>query len=319
MADTLFETLVTKMTTAWAQGVNDFLYKGRNPIFATTTGSANAYVLTLPSGSLYSALVTGDFFDCKANFTNTGAATLTIVGASSIGPTSITTLAGSALVAGQILSGQVIRLVYNGTSFSLQSAVSDISAEVTAGVNTVIATAITQTLWIPGSTMYPSISPLGAPNNYSIARNLAGGTETAIPQFVNLGLAIGDSAQFTIAFPAGWDLGTVTFQPFWTIITGAAITGTKAKFALSGVALGDATLADVSFGTAIGVEQTVASPIAYTQYVGAESAAVTIANTPAANELCYFRIERIAAASDDFPGDLTLLGIKLRFSATIGS
>ena len=86
-----------------------------------------------------------------------------------------------------------------------------------------------------------------------------------------------DFAQFTVAFPKSWNEGTVTFQPFWTV-TGTN-TGTVA-WQLGGIA---------------------------------ESGAVTIAGSPAANDMCFFQINRDVSA-DNQSGDARLLGIKLFFT-----
>lgn len=77
MTDTTFSARVTKITAAWAQALNDFLYKGRDATYVTSTGSTNAYKITLPS-SLYSAYSEGDEFSFKAHAANTGASTLSI-------------------------------------------------------------------------------------------------------------------------------------------------------------------------------------------------------------------------------------------------
>jgi len=177
---------------------------------------------------------------------------------------------------------------------------------------------VTQQIWIPGAAMMPVISPLAPPDSFAVARNLvSGGTEANIPQFVNVGMALNDIVEFTIAFPNGWDGGTITYKPYYLIATSSAVSGTKVKFSLAGVAMGDAELLDDAFGTAIGVEDTPASPAGYKHYIGDTSAAVTIAGTPADNDLCFFRLKRIAAASDDITDDITLLGIKISFTAAV--
>lgn len=77
----------------------------------TTTGSANAYVLT-PTTALVS-YKHGMVVFVRANFTNTGAATLNI---SALGAKTIKTLAGADVVSGDIVSGQFIALIYDETA-----------------------------------------------------------------------------------------------------------------------------------------------------------------------------------------------------------
>src|SRR3990167_983658 len=87
---------------------------GQMVLTGTTTGSANAYVLTpTPALTAYAAGIT---VRVVLNFTNTGAATLNISG---LGAKSIKDQAGTALVANAMMSGQEADLVYDGTNFIL--------------------------------------------------------------------------------------------------------------------------------------------------------------------------------------------------------
>ncbi len=80
----------------------------------TTTGSANAYVLT--TGLSLAAYVAGQSFDIKANFTNSGAATINVDG---LGAKSITKNGTTALASGDITSGNIYRISYDGTQFQI--------------------------------------------------------------------------------------------------------------------------------------------------------------------------------------------------------
>ncbi len=83
--------------------------------FVTSTGSANAYVLTLtPPPAAY---VAGQKFTFKANFANTGAATVNV---NSLGAKAINNIAGStALVANDIIVDQIVTIQYDGTQFQV--------------------------------------------------------------------------------------------------------------------------------------------------------------------------------------------------------
>lgn len=80
----------------------------------TTTGSANAYVLT--TGLSLAAYVAGQSFDIKANFTNSGAATINV---DTLGAKSITKNGTTALASGDITSGNIYRISYDGTQFQI--------------------------------------------------------------------------------------------------------------------------------------------------------------------------------------------------------
>lgn len=82
-----------------------------------TTGASNAYVYTSPTGHAFSALVTNSRITFKANHTNTGAATLAVDGLTA---TAIRKTNGAtALAAGDIVSGQIYDVVYDGTFWVL--------------------------------------------------------------------------------------------------------------------------------------------------------------------------------------------------------
>lgn len=87
------------------------------PRIATTTGSANAYVLTLnPAISSYTNLCT----EFISNFANTGAATININGGGAVNITK-NGASATALVANDIKSGQDVSICYDGTVMEMMS------------------------------------------------------------------------------------------------------------------------------------------------------------------------------------------------------
>lgn len=86
-------------------------------VMVSSTGSANAYVLTYEQ-PLQSGYVKGEVFRFFAHATNTGAATLNINGA---GTRSLIRADGSALSPNEIVAGQVVTVVCDGTNFLHQS------------------------------------------------------------------------------------------------------------------------------------------------------------------------------------------------------
>lgn len=85
--------------------------------YLASTGSANAYVLTLAVAP--ASYVAGQIYSFKANFSNTGTATLNV---NALGAKTINKVDGaSALVSNDIVSGQVAIVQYDGTNFQLLS------------------------------------------------------------------------------------------------------------------------------------------------------------------------------------------------------
>lgn len=118
MSDTSFTARSTQILASWLQRINDKVWKGRNPIYVTSSGSANAYVLTLPSVSLYSSLTAGDEFTFKAHAANTSSATLQLVGASPLSAKDLY-LGIWPLTGGEIQIGDIVQVAYDGTRFQI--------------------------------------------------------------------------------------------------------------------------------------------------------------------------------------------------------
>jgi len=117
-------------------------------------------------------------------------------------------------------------------------------------------------------------------------------------------------AQFSVAFPKSWNAGTVTFQFFWS--SSADTNGVSMN--LQGVAFADNDSIDTAYGTAVVVDDDAQGAVEE-MLVSAESAAITIAGSPGANELTYFRIGRdVSDSNDDMDADCRLHGIKLHFT-----
>jgi hypothetical protein len=87
------------------------LKRGTISYAGSTTGSANAYIATLPY--VPSGFVDGLYFEFKANHTNDGAATVNL---NSLGVKSLRRQDGTALVSGDVVSGNTYSARYNTTS-----------------------------------------------------------------------------------------------------------------------------------------------------------------------------------------------------------
>ena len=162
-----------------------------------------------------------------------------------------------------------------------------------------------ETIFVPAIAMYPSTTnPCGGPEQVE--------TTALRPDLKVLDFAADadDFAQFAVAMPKSWNEGTVTFQPFWTV-TGTN-TGTVA-WQLAGVAITNDESINTAFGTQVATTALAFSGTSNDLMVSAESGAVTIAGSPAANDMCFFQINRDTSA-DDQTGAARLLGVKILFT-----
>ena len=122
MADTTFIDQVTPVATVWLQQINDSVQRGINPSYVTSTGSANAQVITIP-GAVETTLTTGQSFTFKAGYTNTAAMTLQVILAATTSAAALKNSVGVAVSAGTVYAGATYTVVWNGTYYELQGGV----------------------------------------------------------------------------------------------------------------------------------------------------------------------------------------------------
>ena len=163
----------------------------------------------------------------------------------------------------------------------------------------------TETIWVPASAMY------GSTTNGADAQQVETTATRPDLKVLDYDASTAEYAQFAIAMPKSWNLGTVTFQYFWApsnTNTGNCIMG------LQGVSVSNDDSADVVFGTAQEVTDAGGGAVEDV-LVSSVSSAMTIAGTPADDDLTFFQLYRDAAdGSDTFTGDARLLGIKLFYT-----
>ena len=170
----------------------------------------------------------------------------------------------------------------------------------------VAKTAGKETIWVPASAMQPTTS-----NGCSLLTTVE--TTSGRPDLVVLDFDDGadEHAQFSVAFPKSYNLGTVTFRAYWTT---TATDTDGCTWGLQGVAMNDNETIDVAYGTAVVVDDA-AQGAAEELYITAESGAITIAGTMADEDLCFFRVFRdVSDSNDTMAEDARLIGIKLFFT-----
>ena len=167
------------------------------------------------------------------------------------------------------------------------------------------------TIWIPAAAMRPTTS-----NGCAAITDVETTAGRPDLQVLDFDASSDEHAQFQIALPKSWNLGTLMFQGFWT---STATDTDGVAIALQAVACADDDTADVAYGTAIVVTDDNISA-AEDVLITAESAAMTVAGSPAADELVFFRVFRdVSDANDDMTEDMRLVGIKLFVTLNAGN
>lgn len=283
-----------------------------------STGSANAYVLA--ANQTISAYAQGQIFAFEANFGNTGAATLNV---DSVGAKNILKHNDVALASGDIESGQIVVVAYEGAAdafqlisplgnASLTSAAIGVTVQgYDAGISTTPLTEGLHTIAIPASAMRPTVSNGCA--SLTDVETTAGRPDL---QVLDFDATADEHAQFQIPMPKSWDEGTITFRVWWT---STATDTDGVTWALQGVACSDGDTADVAYGTAVTVDDANQST-AEDVYVTAISGAVTIAGTPAAGDMCFFRVFRdVSDANDTATEDARLIAVQILYTIDAGN
>jgi hypothetical protein len=121
-------------------------------------------------------------------------------------------------------------------------------------------------------------------------------------------------AGFGLPMPKSWNEGTVTFRARWTAASGSG----GVAWALQALAVSDDDALDQAYGTEQVVTDTLIA--ADDLHITAESAAITIAGTPAEGDLVLFRIKRVPAnASDTLGVDARLIAVDLFLTTNAGT
>jgi hypothetical protein len=115
-------------------------------------------------------------------------------------------------------------------------------------------------------------------------------------------------AEFSLVMPKKWNEGTVTFVPHWS--HASTTTNFGVAWSLQAVAVGNDDALAATYGTA----QTSVDTGGTTDdlYAGHESSAITVAGTPGAEEMVFFRVSRVVSdGGDNLAIDARLHGITL--------
>jgi len=154
----------------------------------TYGGAANAYTATNNAVGTWSAYAAGDFVGLLANHTNSGPATINVDG---LGAKSIVTNDGGALLAGDIVSGALVFLVYDGTNFQLVGSFASGSYQPLDATLTAMAgvtTAADKLIYATG------VDAFAATNFSAFGRTLIDDNDAATAR-TTLGLGIGTDVQ----------------------------------------------------------------------------------------------------------------------------
>lgn len=213
--------------------------------------------------------------------------------------TALAALASSGMVA-RTGSGTVAARTVTGTANEVSVTNGDgVAGNPTLSLATAAKATGRQEIWIDAGAMKSYGTNGAGTGNYD------SGSNDVLIDTKDFDQTTSESVGFSMGMPNGWDEGTVTFIPYWTADSGTA--AQTCIFTLAAVAISN----DDVMNAAVGTAQSSSDALITTGdlHIGPESAAITIAGTPAANDLVYFKLSR--DVSDTLAADARLIGIKL--------
>lgn len=159
--------------------------------------------------------------------------------------------------------------------------------------------------WIPARDMSPSAS-----GGCAALATIASAANQPDIQTLDFDQTTQEFAQFAVLMPKRWDRGTVTFAPVWSHAAAATF---GVVWELQAVAVSNDDAIAVAYGTAVGSTDT--GGTTNDVYIGPESAAITVAGSPAVGDVVFFRLARAPVnGSDTLNADARLHGIELYFN-----
>lgn len=169
------------------------------------------------------------------------------------------------------------------------------------------AESTTQTIWIPAGAM------VARTTNGAATGTVETTTNKVMIKTLDFDASADEFAQFSVRMPKGWDEGTVTFVPVWS--HPATTTNFDVVWGLQGLAVSNDGALDTAFGTA----QTSTDTGGTTNdiYIGPVSSAITIAGTPAVEDVVIFQVYRDADnVGDTLAVDARLHGVTVYYTTT---
>lgn len=162
-----------------------------------------------------------------------------------------------------------------------------------------------QTIWVPAAAMTPATTNGAA---FGTAETT---TNKVMTRTLDFDASTEEFAQFMIQMPKGWNEGTLIAQFIWT--HGATTTNFGVCWGIEAVAFANDDALDTAWGAEVDTADT--GGTTGDVYITDESAAVTAAGAPGAEELVAFRITRVVAnAGDTMAVDAKLIGVKIHYT-----
>ena len=173
------------------------------------------------------------------------------------------------------------------------------------GIDQILAKYLTGNIWIPASAMWPNTT-----NGCAALAKVEYGTYDVDMEVLAFDKDANEYAQVTIAMPHDYDGGTIIAAVYWTFGAGGSAAQTM-DWNVQGRAYANDSALDQSWGTSQSMDDV--AILAGDLHIGPDSAAITLAGSPAAKQLVQLRFYRNVGA-DNLACDALLIGVMLTYT-----
>jgi len=166
-------------------------------------------------------------------------------------------------------------------------------------------------MWIPAGAMTPSDTGGAIPEVMETGVN---DTSHDVLDFTD---ELSDTfAEFNIAMPEAWDLGTIKAKVYWMPEDGESSENQWVRFTLAGRAFKNGDELDAANGTARNMDDQVLVSDGYV-HITAASAAITVAGTPAMGSMVHLKLSRVfdfaGSGGAALVGNARVLGVLIQY------
>lgn len=169
-----------------------------------------------------------------------------------------------------------------------------------------------QTIWVPAAAMEAAVTTAAATSNA-----VEIGTSLFAARTMDFATDADDFAYFAIQMPKGWDEGTLVFQFVWSA-TGQGGGNDSVVWAIAAQAYASDDPLTGAFPAATAATLQEHSATNDDVMITAETSAVTVGGSPAAEEFVAFEVSR-DVSEDDLDVDARLHGIKIHYTIDAGT
>lgn len=159
-----------------------------------------------------------------------------------------------------------------------------------------------KTIWVPARAMTPNTTNGCNPGSVETSTN------KVMVQSCDFDTSTQEFAQFHVAMPKSWDLGTITAQFYWS--HASTTTNFGVVWAMACQAVSDNDALDTAFGTAQQIADT--GGTTNNLYITSATPSITVGSTPATGDDVICQVKRVPAdGSDTMAIDARLMGVKV--------